>query len=129
MRARILIVDDEDIVLRSCLRILADGGHKIDIAPNGGEALRKVEANRYDLIIIDVMMPQLGGLEVLRQVKATRPDVAVIMMTGLSQVDTALQAKRLGAADYIPKPFEPDELKRAVDRALATRRGIDPIDR
>jgi len=122
MSARILVVDDEDIVIRSCLRILDGSGYQIEAAHDGHEALRKVEDNPYDVMILDIMMPNLGGMEVLRRVKEAHPDTDVIMITGLSQIDTAVQAMKLGAFDYISKPFEPDELKLVVQRALERRR-------
>ena len=122
MSARILVVDDEDIVIRSCLRILDGNGYQIEAAHDGHEALRKVEDNSYDVMILDIMMPNLGGMEVLRRVKETHPDMDVIMITGLSQIDTAVQAMKLGAFDYISKPFEPDELKLVIQRALERRR-------
>ena len=121
MSARILIVDDEDIVIKSCMRILEGGDFQIESSHDGREALRKVEENSYDVMILDIMMPNMGGLEVLRRVKETHPDIDVIMITGLSQIDTAVQAMKLGAFDYISKPFEPDELKLVVQRALERR--------
>jgi DNA-binding NtrC family response regulator len=121
MSARILIVDDEEIVIKSCLRILGGGDYHVEVAYDGREALRKIEQNPYDVIILDVMMPNMGGLEVLRRVKETHPDVDVIMITGLSQVETVVQARKLGACDVISKPFEPDELKQLVRRSLERR--------
>ena len=122
MSARILVVDDEEIVIRSCLRILSGGdSYQIEVARDGREALHKVEDNPCDIMILDIMMPNMSGLEVLRRVKETHPDVDVIMITGLSQVDTAVQAMKLGAFDYISKPFEPDELQLVVQRALERR--------
>jgi DNA-binding NtrC family response regulator len=122
MSARILIVDDEEIVIRSCLRILDGDEFQVESVQDGREALRKIEENPYDVIILDIMMPNMDGLEVLRRVKETHPNVDVIMITGLSQIDTAVQAMKLGAFDYISKPFEPDELKLVVQRALERRR-------
>jgi CheY-like chemotaxis protein len=121
MGARILVVDDEEIVIKSCLRILGGGDYQVEAARGGREALRKVEENPYDLIILDIMMPDMGGLEVLRRVKETHPDVDVIIVTGLPQNGTVVEAKKLGASDYISKPFEPDELKLIVRRALGRR--------
>ncbi len=122
MSARILIVDDEEIVVRSCLRILGDSSYVVDSAQSGMEALRKIEENEYDILVLDIMMPQMDGLEVLQQVKERHPDVDVIMMTGLSQIQTAVKAMKLGAFDYLSKPFDPDELKLVVDRALERQR-------
>jgi len=122
MSARILIVDDEEIVIKSCLRILAGDEFQVESVQDGREALKKIEENPYDVVILDIMMPSIDGLEVLRRVKETHPNVDVIMITGLSQVDTAVQAMKLGAFDYISKPFEPDELTLVVFRALERRR-------
>jgi DNA-binding NtrC family response regulator len=121
MNARVLVVDDEDIVIKSCMRILAGDQIQVDAVLDGLEALRKIEENSYDVIILDVMMPNMDGLEVLRRVKEMHPDVDVIMITGLSQIGTAVQAMKLGAFDYIAKPFEPEELKLVVQRALERR--------
>jgi DNA-binding NtrC family response regulator len=122
MKARILVVDDEEIVIRSCLRILGDDGDKkVEAVQDGLEALRKIDENHYDVLILDIMMPKMDGLEVLRRVKETHPDIDVIMVTGLSQIETAVKSMKLGAFDYLPKPFDPDELKLVVNRALERR--------
>lgn len=122
MSARILVVDDEEIVIRSCLRILGESGHEVEAVQSGGDALRKVEESRYDVMILDIMMPKMDGLEVLQRVKETHPDIDVIMVTGLSQIETAVRCMKLGAFDYLPKPFDPDELRLVVERALERRR-------
>ncbi|MDD5176997.1 MAG: response regulator [Sterolibacterium sp.] len=122
MSARILIIDDEEIILKSCLRIFTDKDYHVDTAPNGMAALRKIEEGQYDLLILDLMMPKMNGLEVLRKVKESHPDIRVIMVTGLAQDDSAEQALALGAFSYLPKPFDPEELKQHVRRALAEPR-------
>ena len=121
MSAKILIVDDEEIIIRSCRRILANEGYELDSSQDGLEALRKVEEDHYDVVILDIMMPKIDGLEVLRRVREGHPEVDVIMITGLSQIETAVKSMKLGAFDYLPKPFDPDELKRVVSRALERR--------
>jgi len=122
MKARILIVDDEEIVLRSCARILAGGEYEVETVLDPQEALRRVDENGYDMLVLDIMMPNIDGLQVLQHVKERHPDVDVVMMTGLSQIQTAVKAMKLGAFDYLPKPFDPDELKMVVDRALERQR-------
>lgn len=122
MSARILIVDDEEIVIRSCLRILSNGDYEVEAAQDGWEALRKIDENDYDVLILDIMMPRIDGMEVLQRVKETHPDVDVIMVTGHSQIETAVRSMKLGAFDYLPKPFDPDELELIVERALERRR-------
>ncbi len=122
MKARILIVDDEEIVIRSCSRILTGDPYEVESVQDGWEALRKIDETSYDVIVLDIMMPKVGGLEVLQHVKERHPDVDVVMMTGLSEIQTAVKAMKLGAFDYLSKPFDPDELKLVVDRALEKRR-------
>ena len=122
MNARILVVDDEEIIVRSCVRILDGGDYAVDAARDGAEALRKVDENPYDVVILDIMMPKVDGMEVLQRVKEMHPAIEVIMVTGLSQIDTAVRSMKLGAFDYLPKPFDPDELKLVVERALERRR-------
>jgi DNA-binding NtrC family response regulator len=116
------VADDEEIIIRSCLRILGNSEFQVETAQDGAEALRKLDDGGYDVLILDIMMPNVDGLEVLRRVKETHPDIDVIMITGLSQIETAVQSMKLGAFDYIPKPFDPDELKLVVQRALERRR-------
>ena len=121
MMGQILIVDDEDIVLRSCQRILRGEEYGIDVARDGFEALAMVGEKDYDVLVLDIMMPKMDGIEVLRRVKESRPEIEVLMITGLNEIGTAVRAMKLGAFDYLPKPFEPDGLKQAVARAFERR--------
>jgi DNA-binding NtrC family response regulator len=122
MSARILVIDDEEIVLRSCQRILSDSERAVDLAQDSREGLNMVDENGYDVVILDIMMPNIDGLQVLQNVKEKHPDVEVVMVTGLAEVQTAVRAMKLGAFDYLSKPFDPDELIHVVDRALERRR-------
>jgi DNA-binding NtrC family response regulator len=124
MKGRILLVDDEEIVLRSCQRILGKNDYEIDVANNGLAALGMVNENEYDVLILDIKMPKMDGIEVLRRVKEARPDIDIIMITGLHDIETAVQAMKLGALDYLPKPFEPDELQMLVARAFDRRASL-----
>ena len=122
MKKRILIADDEEIVIQSCLRILSDEDYDIDTVPNGIEAVEKINKVDYDMLILDIMMPKMTGMEVLQRVKETHPDMDVIMITGLNEIDTAVKAMKLGAFDYLPKPFDPEELELVVNRAFERRK-------
>ena len=126
MPARILVVDDEEVVCRAVARILDGKGHAVETVTDGTEGLRRVEAGAYDLVILDIMMPDVSGLDILQRVKETHPDTDVIMITGLSQIETAVQSMKLGAFDYIPKPFTPEEL---VDLGRALARAPAPAAR
>jgi DNA-binding NtrC family response regulator len=131
MKGRILIVDDEEIVRRSCLRILRGEDYEIDTAADGQSALGMINDNDYDVLILDIKMPRMDGIEVLRRVKEVHPDIDVIMITGLHDIGTAVQAMKLGALDYLPKPFEPDQLQTLVEKAFdrkALREGTLPPD-
>jgi DNA-binding NtrC family response regulator len=121
MNGRILIVDDEEIVLRSCQRILAGRDYEVDTAQEGRAALRRIDENNIDVLILDIKMPGVDGLEILQRVKETHPDIDVIMITGLHEIEAAVKAMKLGAFDYLPKPFDPAELQMAVARALERR--------
>ncbi len=122
MSGKILVVDDEEIVVKSCLRILGDTDYEVEAAGSGSEALSKLEDNYYDVLILDIMMPKIDGLEVLQRVKESHPEIDVIMVTGLSEIETAVKSMKLGAFDYLPKPFDPDALKLVVDRAFESRK-------
>ena len=119
MSIRILVVDDEEIVIQCCRRILADSAYHVEFVHSGVEALKKIEESSFDLMILDFMMPKMDGMEVLRHVKETQPGIKVIMVTGLDQADTAQRARNLGVFHYLPKPFDPDALRHAVESALA----------
>jgi CheY-like chemotaxis protein len=120
MNARILLVDDEEIVIRSYRRILEEQKYQIDAQMDGGSALRAIGESQYDLIIVDLMMPKMNGMEVLRRVKETHPEIKVIMVTGMAQEETQEQAMSLGAFHYLPKPFDPDLFSQLVQRALTS---------
>ncbi|HZN23912.1 MAG TPA: sigma-54 dependent transcriptional regulator [Burkholderiales bacterium] len=121
MSTKILVVDDEDVVVHSAVRTLADAQYVIETASDGDEALAKIDQGGYDVMLLDIMMPKTNGIEVLRRVKETHPELEVIMFTGLAQIDTAVQCMKLGAFDYIAKPFDPDELRLTVGRAVERR--------
>ena len=121
-RANVLVVDDEQIVCDSCRKVLSQHGHNVQTALNGREALRKVEQDKYDVLIADWKMPEIDGMEVLRIVKKNHPDIVVIMITGYPSVESAVKAMRLGVSNYVPKPLDPDELSRTLQKALEERK-------
>jgi DNA-binding NtrC family response regulator len=112
---RVLVVDDEVILCQSIDKILKRKGHKIDAANSVADALKMLDAGiQYDLIIADLMMPQAGGLELLSAIQKSWPELPVLIITGFSSIASAVESTRLGAAGYLPKPFTPDELDKAV---------------
>ncbi len=122
MGVKLLFIDDEDIVLRSSKRIFAGSDHEIDTAPSGDEGLAMAMAKDYDIVVTDLKMPGLGGMEVLKALRRDRPKTTVIIFTGFSSVDTAREALKNGAFDYVPKPFTPDELRSVIANAIEARR-------
>ncbi|MDI7258989.1 MAG: sigma-54 dependent transcriptional regulator [Thermodesulfobacteriota bacterium] len=104
---KILVVDDEAPLREILQRGLAQmGGFSVEVAQNGQEAIEKVEKDIFDLILTDLMMPEMNGMELLKIVKATRPEMPVIMMTAYGSIDTAIEAMKIGANDYITKPVD-----------------------
>ena len=118
IKAKILVIDDETIVHESCSRILTDEGYIIESAFTGQEGLKKIEEGSYDLVITDLKMPGISGMEALKKIKEDNPDIGIIMVTGYSTAETAVEAMKLGAFDYLPKPFTPDELISVVSKAI-----------
>jgi DNA-binding NtrC family response regulator len=118
---RILIVDDEEVVISSVTRTLDGHGYQLQSARDGAEALRRIDESPYDVVILDIVMPKMDGIEVLRRIKESHPDIEVVMFTGLAQIDSAVTCMKLGAFDYLAKPFEPEELQLVVGRALERR--------
>jgi len=116
--ANILIVDDENRI-RSILRIFLESkGHSIDEAENGITALEKLEDNEFDLVISDIRMDGMGGKELLSEIKARELGCPVIFITAYASVESSIDALRLGATDYLVKPFDEDQVHIAVERAL-----------
>jgi DNA-binding NtrC family response regulator len=118
---RILVVDDEAIACQSCARILGDEGYTVHTTHSGHEGLERIRDNPYDILILDLMMPGIGGMDVLQRVRESGQDIDVLMVTDDSTVETAVQAMKLGAFDYICEPFQPDELTLVVKRIVEKR--------
>ena len=108
--AKILIVDDELIVRESLGGWLERDGHTVDKAASGEEALEKCENTRYDILLLDIKMEGMSGLDVLKKVKENDPDVSVVMITAYGSIPSAIEAMKSGAHEYLLKPFDPDEL-------------------
>jgi two-component system, NtrC family, response regulator PilR len=119
--AQILIVDDEQGMRQLLSLVFGRAGHQVRAAENGRRAVEMLRAASADLIISDVRMPDMGGIELLRAARELSPDVAIVMMTAFATVETAREAFKLGADDFIQKPFDVDELKLIVEKALELR--------
>jgi putative PEP-CTERM system response regulator len=116
----ILVVDDE-VGARESLKMILKGEYQVLLAKNAEEAFRQIHAQIPDVVLLDLILPDMDGLRVLEKMKQTLPDQIVIMITATKTVKTAVEAMKLGAYDYITKPFDVDELRLIVNRALSTR--------
>jgi len=119
-QASILIVDDEELIRENIRLDLLDIGYAVELAASGEEAVSRL-TKEYDLIITDLIMEGLDGIEVLRQAKSRRPDQAVFILTGYGELESAIEALRLGADDYLLKPYSHDELILRVAKCLTGR--------
>jgi len=117
-KSKILVVDDELTVCKSIRQALVSDAYDIDMALCGEEALKKENEKKFDVIIADLMMPGLSGLELLKFLKAKNSSAKVIMITGYPTMKTTVQSIQVGAFDYLPKPFLPSQLRSLVARAL-----------
>ncbi|MGK2945219.1 MAG: sigma-54-dependent transcriptional regulator, partial [Desulfuromonadales bacterium] len=118
---RILVVDDEHLIRWSLEQSLKKQGYEVATAASGEDALRLVQEDAPELMLLDIQLPGMNGLEVLERVKEIDSEILVIMVTTLGVLETAVKAMRLGAYDYINKPFNLDELSIIVRKALETR--------
>ena len=121
-RASILIVDDEEVVRRSHLRSLAGTGCRTRAAEDGSEALRFMEQQPFDVVLLDLRMPDLDGLDVLKIIKQRWPESEVVVITGYPSIDSAKAAVRLGAQNYLAKPVGPDDVLKAANDAMTHKR-------
>jgi DNA-binding response OmpR family regulator/flavodoxin len=114
----ILVVDDEVAVNNNIRKILAKKGYQVDQAVTRKEAMDCIGAKNYGLVLLDLRIPGVKGLELLEAIGEKNPDAKVIMITGYASIETAVEAARMGAVDYLPKPFTPDEIRNATERAF-----------
>jgi DNA-binding NtrC family response regulator len=114
----ILIIDDEPAICRNCVKILSKMDYDVRYALSGHEALKMVEDTVFDVVVTDLKMSNVGGMEVLRRLKASFPETMIIVITGYASVSSAVEVMKMGAFDYLPKPFTPVELRAVVRQAL-----------
>ncbi len=115
---RILVIDDEAVIGLSCKRTLSPDGHDVQYFENSRAGLDRALSGDFDVILLDLMMPQIDGLEILRQVKAAGVSAEVVIITGHSTIESAVEAMKQGAADYLSKPFSPSQLKMVLQKVF-----------
>jgi len=117
----VLIVDDELPICQNCIKILSKMDCEVKYALSGYDALIMMDEYQFDVVITDLKMSHLGGMEVLRRVKESCPEIMVIIITGYASVSSAVEVMKMGAFDYLPKPFTPHELRSVVHQALTEK--------
>jgi two-component system sensor histidine kinase/response regulator len=120
--ARILVIDDDFGMREGCKRALQSLGHQVEVAATGSEGLDKIREGGFDLVLLDVMMPDVSGIDLLKPIQEHDPNLPCIIITGYATVELATQAIKDGAYDFISKPFDTDTLLRAVNQGLEKRR-------
>jgi EAL domain-containing protein (putative c-di-GMP-specific phosphodiesterase class I) len=120
--ARVLIADDEPLVVHSLRRLLEQAGYQVSTVLGGRDAVRAASETHFDVVVTDIHMPDIDGLELLRTLRGLDEDIAVVLMTGDPRVETAINAVELGASQYLLKPIDHDRLRRTIERAVLLRR-------
>ncbi|MFZ3046523.1 MAG: ATP-binding protein, partial [Desulfatirhabdiaceae bacterium] len=124
---KILVVDDEARIRNACKLVLGECGYEVCLAINGKDGLQQIHDHHYDIILLDLMMPELSGFDVLAQVKSLHPDTVVIVISGYATLEHSVDAMKKGAFDFIPKPFTPDHLRVTVAKAIDHTRALRDI--
>ena len=114
----ILVMEDEPSVAQGLQMVLNEEGYNVDVAMTGGSALDTFDKKGFDLLVADLRLPDIDGMEVIRRVKEKKPDTGVIVITGYASVSSSVEAMKLGVYDYLPKPFTDEEFKQAIEGAL-----------
>ena len=118
---KILVADDDAVIRKGVLRILTEEGYEVETVSNGRAALERLEVTQFKLLVTDLKMPGMSGLEVLKSIRTFQPELPVVLMTGYAAIDNAVEAMKNGATDYLAKPFENDELIEKVKNAIKNR--------
>ena len=121
MKFKLLLVDDEKTMVKYLSKQLLKKGFDIDVAYSGKEALEHVSAKEFDVVLLDVLMPGMDGIETLRKIKNMTPTTEVIMLTGHASVEAGIEGMKAGAFNYIMKPFDPNELVSEINMACEHR--------
>ncbi|MCJ7716206.1 MAG: response regulator, partial [Anaerolineales bacterium] len=119
---KILVIDDEEIVRESCLRILQKQDYQVKTAENGSSGLELLKEYLPDLVLVDLKMPGMSGFEVLEEIYSFDATIVTVVITGFATVSSAIEAMKKGTYDFIPKPFQPDELRLVIHRGLERRK-------
>ena len=127
-KANILIVDDNKSILETLSAILEEKGYRTDTAKNGREAIEKSKTNFYDLVLLDIRLPDIEGTKLLTKMKETRPKTVKIMITGYASLQNAVEALNLGADAYVMKPVDPENLLKVINEKLRAQREAEKMN-
>ena len=122
---KILVIDDEVVICKACSLVLSDKDHQVNFRTTGKAGLDEIREDGYDLILLDIRLPDLDGMEILKIIHATKPTLQVVVMTGHSTIQNAVEAMKLGAFDYLTKPFTDDQLMMAAKNAVEKKRLVE----
>ncbi len=125
----ILVVDDEPRMLQGLSRILVKEGYSVETAANGNEAVEEIYNKNFDIVVTDLKMPGINGMEILKKAKKRDTETRVVMITGFGSIQNAVEAMRRGASDYITKPFNPDKLRNCIKDVIKERKFISSKDK
>ena len=117
----IIVIDDDPVMRLSCLKILKKEGYRVNVFEDGISGLNHIQQKKPDLLVVDLKMPKIGGLEVISRVHEIDPEICIVVITGYATIGTAVEAMKAGAYDFLPKPFTPDELRIIVRRGIERR--------
>ncbi len=120
--AQILVIDDDKVMRDACYQILSRQGYRVEMAPNARQGLALLEKISFDAVLLDLVMPDIDGLETLKRIRAIDPESEVIIITGYGTIQSAVESIKAGAFHFLSKPFTPDDLRHLVGRALEKRR-------
>ena len=128
-KPKILIIDDDKTILDSCSQVLIQEGYQIEMAEDGDTGLQNAKTEKPDLVLVDLKMPGKDGMEVLKELRTFDPNCVAIVITGYGTIESAVEAMKSGAFDFLPKPFTPDELRIIVRRGLERRQYIKETEK
>jgi DNA-binding NtrC family response regulator len=118
-KSSVLVVDDEDALRTVLSSELINEGYEVRSAADGDEAISELEKNAYDMVLLDIKMPRMNGFEVLKHLKQKHPKTKVVMLTGFADLKNAIESKKLGADDFVSKPYDLVDLLTTIERVLS----------
>ncbi|MCA1793086.1 MAG: response regulator, partial [Desulfobacteraceae bacterium] len=126
-RPRVLVVDDEERIQKVCQRLLSQEGCDVAVADNGINGLKMIDDAHFDIVLLDLMMPGMSGMDVLTEIKARHPDTVIIVITGYATLEHSIETMKKGAFDFLSKPFSPQELRLVISKAIEFIRTLQDI--